>query len=103
MSESGPTYVVYLTAATVADEPTVESPISTDHIDFYDSGVWVSRDVGRDFFPYERIRLIREGTDGTESGRNAAESTAAEPPATESTESSPTAGGETSDDNLEIE
>ncbi|MFC6989624.1 hypothetical protein ACFQJD_14615 [Haloplanus sp. GCM10025708] len=64
-TESRPTDEVHLTATATEGESTIESAIATDRIDFYDAGV--SRDTGRDFFPYERIRLIREGV-GPETG-----------------------------------
>lgn len=55
------TYEVYLTAVESTDEePTVESPVVSGSLEFYDSGVWVDRRDSRDFFPYERIRRIRE-------------------------------------------
>lgn len=36
------------------------SPIETDRIDYYDAGIWVGTDDGRDFFPYEHVLTIRE-------------------------------------------
>jgi len=54
-------YAVYLTdeasAAVDAD------PLHADAVDFYDSGVWVTHADGRDFFPYERVLRIREGSE----------------------------------------
>jgi hypothetical protein len=51
-------YAVYLTEVASAD---VDDPLHADAVDFYDSGVWVTHTDGRDFFPYERVRRIREG------------------------------------------
>lgn len=51
-------FVVYLTDAVGPDID--DSPIRADDVDFYDSGVWVSHDGERDFFPYRRIVRIRE-------------------------------------------
>jgi hypothetical protein len=53
-------FTVYLTEEASVDDD--GDPIRADDIDFYDSGVWVSHAGGRDFFPYERILRIREGT-----------------------------------------
>jgi hypothetical protein len=52
-------YAVYLTEAASADVDA--DPLHADAVDFYDSGVWVTHADGRDFFPYERVRRIREG------------------------------------------
>lgn len=38
----------------------IMSPVTGDEIDFYDSGVWLTRADGRNFFPYEQVRTIRE-------------------------------------------
>lgn len=57
-----PMYVVYLRET---DIPGVEisSPVETDRLEFYDTGIWAAReDGGRDFFPWERVALIREVT-----------------------------------------
>lgn len=54
-------YHVHL-AEDVAAALDLASPIETDRIDYYDSGVWVSTDEGRDFFPYEHVLTIRERT-----------------------------------------
>lgn len=43
--------------ATALDLP---SPIETDRIDYYDAGIWVTTEAGRDFFPYEHVLTIRE-------------------------------------------
>lgn len=52
-------YEVYL-AADVADELGVETPVETEHIDYYDAGIWVTTDSGREFYPYEHVLTIRE-------------------------------------------
>ena len=52
-------YAVYLTEEGSADID--GDPLHADAVDFYDSGVWVSHAGGRDFFPYRRVRRIREG------------------------------------------
>jgi hypothetical protein len=57
-------YAVYLRES-ISSELDVESPIETDYIDFYDSGIWVARDEGRAFYPYEHVLTIHEG-EGTE-------------------------------------
>ncbi|MFC4552666.1 MULTISPECIES: hypothetical protein [Halorussus] len=41
-------------------EREVTSPVEGYELDFYDSGVWLTREQGRNFFPYEQIRTIRE-------------------------------------------
>jgi hypothetical protein len=56
-SKTDRTYEVHLTEELSAD---VTSPVTTDRLDFYDSGVWAHGDAGRDFFPYERVAVIRE-------------------------------------------
>lgn len=38
----------------------VESPVETEHIDYYDAGLWVTTAVGRDFYPYDHVLTIRE-------------------------------------------
>lgn len=52
-------YAVYLTEEASADVD--GDPLHADAVDFYDSGVWVTHADGRDFFPYRRVRRIREG------------------------------------------
>ncbi|MFB6108960.1 MAG: hypothetical protein ABEJ82_09020 [Haloplanus sp.] len=52
-------YEVHLTSDASANLD-VETPVSADGVDFYDSGVWVSWAEGRDFFPYERVLCVRE-------------------------------------------
>lgn len=51
-------YQVYL----LEDDPDagVESPVIGTRLDFFDSGVWIECDSGRDFFPYEQVRVVRE-------------------------------------------
>ena len=46
----------------------VTSPVSGHSLDFYDAGVWLDRETGRNFFPYEQIRTIREHPAGQEPG-----------------------------------
>lgn len=56
------TYRVYLREA--SPHPAVTSPVETDHIEYYDSGVWLDRSGGRVFLPYHQIQLIAEGDPG---------------------------------------
>ena len=49
------TFEVYL-----KDASTGESPVTSDHLDFYDSGVWVQLYAAREFYPYEQVAKIRE-------------------------------------------
>ena len=53
--EGDMTYTVYL-----RDESGVAEPVETSRIDYYDSGLWVHVDGGRDFYPYDRIEVIEE-------------------------------------------
>lgn len=53
------TYEVHLRPA-IAEDLSLESPIETARIDYYDAGIWVSRPDGRDFLPYEHVLVIRE-------------------------------------------
>lgn len=64
MSESA--YSVYLIErhGEEGGKREVTSPVTGNELDFYDSGVWLDRDAGRSFFPYEQIRTIREHPDG---------------------------------------
>ena len=64
MSES--TYSVYLTErqGSQGGERQVTSPIKGTELDFYDSGVWLTRETGRNFFPYGEVRTIREHPEG---------------------------------------
>jgi len=54
-------YTLYLTDEVSADVD--GDPLHADTVDFYDSGVWVTHADGRDFFPYERVLRIREGSE----------------------------------------
>jgi hypothetical protein len=58
--DHGELYAVYLRES-ISSELDVESPIETDYIDFYDSGIWVARDEGRAFYPYQHVLTIHEG------------------------------------------
>jgi len=49
------TYTVHL-----RDESGVAEPVETSRIDYYESGLWVHVDGGRDFYPYDRIDVIEE-------------------------------------------
>lgn len=52
-------YQVYLHE----DDPDagVESPVTGNRVDFFDSGVWIQRaEHNRDFFPYEMVTVVRE-------------------------------------------
>lgn len=64
MSES--TYSVYLIerSGEQGGERGVTSPVQGHGLDFYDSGVWLNHENGRNFFPYEQIRTIREHPEG---------------------------------------
>ncbi len=53
-------YEVHLTSDATGGDASVESPVRTDRVDFYDSGVWVDQRPGRDFYPYAKIQVIRE-------------------------------------------
>lgn len=86
MSES--TYSVYLIErqGSQGGERQVTSPIEGTELDFYDSGVWLTRETGRNFFPYEQIRTIREhpaGGDRETESESAAESDEIEGESTE--------------------
>lgn len=56
------TYSVYLVQrhGEQGGKREVTSPVSGHKLDFYDTGVWLDREAGRNFFPYEQIRTIRE-------------------------------------------
>ena len=64
MSEN--TYSVYLIErqGSQGGQRQVTSPIGGSEVEFYDSGVWLTRDTGRNFFPYDEIRTIREHPEG---------------------------------------
>ena len=52
-------------------EREVTSPVEGHELDFYDSGVWLTRETGRNFFPYDQIRTIREHPEGADGQRGA--------------------------------
>ncbi|WP_321112392.1 hypothetical protein [Halorussus salinisoli] len=56
------TYSVYLVQrhGEQGGKREVTSPVSGHSLEFYDTGVWLDRKMGRNFFPYEQIRTIRE-------------------------------------------
>lgn len=55
------TYSVYLVEpGDAGGKREVTSPVEGHSLDFYDSGVWLNRETGRNFFPYEQVRTIRE-------------------------------------------
>ena len=59
MSQS--TYSVYLVEhGESGGKRHVTSPVEGHELEFYDTGVWLDRETGRNFFPYEQIRTIRE-------------------------------------------
>lgn len=64
MSES--TYSVYLIErhGEQGGKREVTSPVQGHELKFYDTGVWLDRETGRNFFPYEQIRTIREHPEG---------------------------------------
>ena len=64
MSEN--TYSVYLIErqGSQGGQRQVTSPIEGTEVEFYDSGVWLTRETGRNFFPYDEIRTIREHPEG---------------------------------------
>lgn len=63
MSQAAPSqsYEVHLTDD-IATELGVDSPVETDRIDYYDSGIWVADAAGRVFYPYRHVLAIREVT-----------------------------------------
>lgn len=72
------TYEVHL-ASDVAEDLGVDSPVETDHIDYYDSGIWVAVEAGRDFYPYGHVLAIRERPATREPARSAGEAGDEEP------------------------
>lgn len=56
------TYSVYLVQrhGEQGGQREVTSPVRGRELDFYETGVWLTRETGRNFFPYEQIRTIRE-------------------------------------------
>ncbi len=67
MSES--VYSVYLVQrhGEQGGKREVTSPVKGHKLEFYDTGVWLDREAGRNFFPYEQIRTIREHPEGQHS------------------------------------
>ena len=67
MSESN--YSVYLVEhhGDEGGKREVTSPVQGHSLDFYDNGVWLDRETGRNFFPFEQIRTIREHAEGRSS------------------------------------
>jgi hypothetical protein len=63
------TYSVYLVQrhGEQGGKREVTSPVSGHELEFYDTGVWLDRETGRNFFPYEQIRTIREHPEGESS------------------------------------
>lgn len=47
-----------------AEDRPIVSPVTGHELDFYDSGVWLKREHGRNFFPYNQIRTIKEHSSG---------------------------------------
>ena len=41
-------------------EREITSPVEGYDVEFYESGFWLTRETGRNFFPYEQVRTIRE-------------------------------------------
>jgi hypothetical protein len=64
-------YEVHLTAD-IVEELGIDSPISTDRIDYYDSGLWVTHQEGRDFYPYDHVLTIHERSSVQETAGTAA-------------------------------
>ncbi|WP_231183068.1 hypothetical protein [Haladaptatus sp. DYF46] len=54
-------------------EQNIVSPVEGDDLEFYETGVWLRRKGGRNFFPYEQIRTIREHGQDVESSKVAGE------------------------------
>lgn len=57
MSHTDSVYHVYVEDI---GDAAVDSPIESEQMDFFDSGVWAYTERGREFYPYERVQLIRE-------------------------------------------
>ena len=68
----GAEYDVYL-LEDAPEDLDVQSPLSTRHIEYYDSGVWIDHGDDRLFLPYARLFAIRERI-ATESADAAEES-----------------------------
>lgn len=75
----------------VVDELGITSPVETGRIDYYDSGLWVTTQDGRDFYTYQHVLTLRERPQATEAGSSEAESETTDAPeesvATEAVES----------------
>ncbi|WP_210424950.1 hypothetical protein [Halorussus halobius] len=56
------TYSVYLVerGSEQGGQRAITSPIEGHELEFYDAGVWLNRERGRNFFPYEQVRTVRE-------------------------------------------
>jgi hypothetical protein len=72
------TYSVYLVQrhGEQGGKREVTSPVSGHELEFYDTGVWLDREAGRNFFPYEQIRTIREHPEGEREARGSESETA---------------------------
>lgn len=57
------TYEIHL-----ADVPNVPKHVTTDHVEYFESGIWVQAEAGRTFFPWGRVTMIRETVSGTPAG-----------------------------------
>jgi hypothetical protein len=66
----------------------VTSPVQGHALEFYDTGVWLDRETGRNFFPYEQIRTIRDHPAGVKSETG-------QPSETVETETAPGTEGDT--------
>ncbi|WP_433624220.1 hypothetical protein [Halomicrococcus sp. NG-SE-24] len=54
-------YDVYLVPSERGDgDRNIVSPVEGHEVEFYETGVWLAREGGRNFFPYAQIRTIRE-------------------------------------------
>ena len=54
-------YDVYLVPSERSEgNRNIVSPVEGHDAEFYDTGVWLSREGGRNFFPYKQVRTIRE-------------------------------------------
>lgn len=49
---------VYLVETKTEGDIGMESPITAGTVEYYDSGVWVTTEDRRVFFPYEQVRMI---------------------------------------------
>jgi len=64
------TYYVHLKSGV---ENVAESPLEGSKLDFYDTGLWVHREEGRDFFPYEQVLMVQERSEPAGSEQATAE------------------------------